>query len=377
MFSDEEPPLKRASKKTKKDEGPVWLGRIKKLTGQLKSKNQFNKINQFLASWSNTVSKEGLTKITLGVIDRTKYAKNFIVEKNLAPHIVIVFLGLVVALCNVIVAQGAGDLYKMIPANPSSQIEISASIDRYTSLIPNDSGSVEKLVSLPTGSGSDGFALNVRTVSTQVSDRSDDEPPAAAGPRENTIKYTVQPGDTLSVLGMKFNVRVVSIRYVNNMADADYIRPGDVLKIPPEGYEPSAYQISLLDKKLAASSSSSSRSSSTNSKITVSTGGGSKYNGYPYGYCTYYVATRRSVPTSWGNAGVWLNSAKRAGYSTGSTPVPGAIVVTRESWWGHVAYVESVNGGSFTVSEMNYSGWGVVSRRTISVNSGVIKGFIY
>lgn len=379
LFSDEEPPLKSVSKKTKNSEGLVWLDRInKKIVKRLKIKNHFNNSKkQFLALWPKSFDREALVKITPEVINRTKYAKNFIVEKNLAPHLIIVFLGVVVALCNVIVARGAGDLYKLIPADPSSQVEISSSIDKYTRLISNDSGSVEKLVSLPTDSGNDGFALNVRTVSTQVSERSDEQPPAAAGPRDNTIKYTVQGGDTLSGLGMKFNVRVVSIKYVNSMTDADYIRPGDVLKIPPEGYEPSAYQIALQEKKLAANTRTTASTSNTGSKITVSAKAGSKYNGYPYGYCTYYVATRRSVPTSWGNAGHWLSSAKRAGYSTGNTPVPGAIMVSSESWWGHVGYVESVSGNTFTISEMNYNGWGVVNRRTLSINAGVIKGFVY
>jgi surface antigen len=78
-----------------------------------------------------------------------------------------------------------------------------------------------------------------------------------------------------------------------------------------------------------------------------------------------------------GNAKNWLNSARGDGMSTGSTPAVGAIMVSSESWWGHVAYVESVNGDSFTISEMNYAGWGVVDRRTVSVESGEVRGFIY
>jgi surface antigen len=46
---------------------------------------------------------------------------------------------------------------------------------------------------------------------------------------------------------------------------------------------------------------------------------------------------------------------------------------------GHVAYVESVNAdGSFTVSEMNYGGWGRVDYRTIKSTAGLdLLGFIY
>jgi len=63
-------------------------------------------------------------------------------------------------------------------------------------------------------------------------------------------------------------------------------------------------------------------------------------------------------------------------------PMVGAIMVQGISWAspvGHVAYVESVNGdGSFTVSEMNYGGWGRVDYRTIKSTAGLdLLGFIY
>jgi len=98
---------------------------------------------------------------------------------------------------------------------------------------------------------------------------------------------------------------------------------------------------------------------------------------FPYGYCTYYVAQKRTVPWS-GNAGTWLNGARNSGYETGNTPKPGAIMVTSEGkGTGHVAYVESVDEDQITVSEMNYKGFGKTSTRTISSNYGVIKGYIY
>lgn len=66
------------------------------------------------------------------------------------------------------------------------------------------------------------------------------------------------------------------------------------------------------------------------------------------------------------------------GFRTGSTPEPGAVMVTWESWVGHVAYVESVNAdGSFVVSEMNYRGWGVLSTRTLRTKSVPLIGFVY
>jgi surface antigen len=100
-------------------------------------------------------------------------------------------------------------------------------------------------------------------------------------------------------------------------------------------------------------------------------------NHFAFGYCTWYVATRRNAPW-FGNAIEWWPNAPPYGYAEGQTPVPGAIMVTRESSVGHVAYVESVNGdGSWTVSEMNFVGWDVVSRRTLRPGQAPVVGFIY
>ena len=101
---------------------------------------------------------------------------------------------------------------------------------------------------------------------------------------------------------------------------------------------------------------------------------------FPYGQCTWYVASRRDV-TWGGNAFAWWFAA--AGIRPeGHVPVQGAITVFRTGWAGHVAYVEHVNpDGSFVISEMNYygngGGWGRIDRRTIAGNDGSVMGFIY
>jgi LysM repeat protein len=101
---------------------------------------------------------------------------------------------------------------------------------------------------------------------------------------------------------------------------------------------------------------------------------------FPYGQCTYYIATKRAV--SWGgNAVEWWWSA-RSHRPEGQVPVQGAIVVFNIGWVGHVAYVEHVNlDGTFVLSEMNYraggGGWGRIDYRTISASDPSILGFIY
>jgi surface antigen/peptidoglycan hydrolase CwlO-like protein len=108
-------------------------------------------------------------------------------------------------------------------------------------------------------------------------------------------------------------------------------------------------------------------------------------NHFAFGYCTYYVATRRCIP--WlGNAADWWGAAAAYGYTEGQVPQRGAVVVwgrSGSSPVGHVAYVEAVGpdggvpAGSFLVSEMNHSGWDRVDYRTVRVGSPGILGFIY
>jgi peptidoglycan DL-endopeptidase CwlO len=103
---------------------------------------------------------------------------------------------------------------------------------------------------------------------------------------------------------------------------------------------------------------------------------GGAHGNFPRGYCTWYVSTRRNIPWN-GNAIAWYAAAKALGFPVGATPEPGAIMVSRESWIGHVAYVESVDGDSFTISEMNYKGFGVVDQRRVRIGHIPLVGFIY
>jgi surface antigen len=187
--------------------------------------------------------------------------------------------------------------------------------------------------------------------------------PETSNSHQATTDYTVQSGDTISSIGWQFGLKTATIKYTNNLT-SDNIRLGQTLKLPAADVSPALIQ--QLANKIKQQSI-----------IRVNSAPGSKNNAYPYGWCTYYVATRRHVPGSWGNAISWLSSARRAGYSTGSNPAAGAIVVFNVSFWGHVAYVESVSGGSITISEMNYRGWGMTDRRTISAHGGGIMGYIY
>jgi len=101
-------------------------------------------------------------------------------------------------------------------------------------------------------------------------------------------------------------------------------------------------------------------------------------NGFPFGQCTWFVASKRDVRWS-GDAGQWLRAA-RGIRPEGKVPVIGAIAVQTGgagvSSVGHVSYVQSLNSdGSFQVAEMNYQGFAVVDQRRMTRDS--VSGFIY
>lgn len=240
------------------------------------------------------------------------------------------------------------------------------------------------------------------------------QPVSTAGtPARDIISYRVANGDTLSGLSAKFGITSDTIKWANNIEDENAIKPGQDLTILPingvlytangnetleelasryksnsnmidnynnlEGKRLSAGEKVIIPDgvkedapKPAADPAPSSRLASVSRNTgAVSFRAGSYANGYAYGYCTYYVATRRAVPSSWGNANAWFYNAQASGYAVGFSPRPGAIAQTSGGYggYGHVAFVESVSGDMVTVSEMNYAGWNRVSSRTVPASS--------
>ena len=53
------------------------------------------------------------------------------------------------------------------------------------------------------------------------------------GQRNQVVKYTVQPDDTLGQVANDFGISVNSLVWANNLKDSDYLSPGQELKIPP------------------------------------------------------------------------------------------------------------------------------------------------
>ena len=107
---------------------------------------------------------------------------------------------------------------------------------------------------------------------------------------------------------------------------------------------------------------------------------GPRVDYFPWGQCTWYVASLRTV--TWdGDAGAWAANAAAQGMQEGLTPKAGAIVVfgpgNGYSDIGHVAYVVSVQSSTaFTLDEANYVGLGIVDQRAVTSLKDV-EAFIY
>ncbi len=187
------------------------------------------------------------------------------------------------------------------------------------------------------------------------------------------ISITVKEGDTALSLAAQYKADVAAIADYNRVRDTSVPLVAGTVMIIPDGIGPD-FPPPPAQFLIRAGGSGPMPSTVLNCCL-----GPYPATGFPLGWCTYYVATKRNV--TWrGDAGYWYDNAKAQGYSVGATPRVGAIMVTWESYLGHVAYVENVNAdGSWTVSEMNYVGFDVIDLRTIKPGQlGTrLVGFIY
>ena len=186
-------------------------------------------------------------------------------------------------------------------------------------------------------------------------------------PTSDGMIYTVARGDTLIAIVSKLKGNLSETISQNNLSGADRIYEGQKLVIIG-GRKPAP---TPSPTRLASASNSSNQKvagSSTQAPARVYHSSGP--NHFPYGWCTWYVASRRYVPWH-GNAGAWARNAQAYGYAVGTVPVPGAIRVTQGGYFGHVSYVEAVYGNTITISEMNQRGWGIISSRTTSAGGAL------
>ena len=155
-------------------------------------------------------------------------------------------------------------------------------------------------------------------------------------PPVNGIVYTVASGDTVDSLAGKYRANKDQIIAYND-AEISGIKVGERILIP-NGQQPVAVASYAYSTGFAFGSSPIYG-----------------FNGYIPGWCTYYVASKISVPTNWGNANTWDSGARASGWTVSSIPVVGAIGQTDRGSQGHVGIVEAVSedGTQIKYSDMN------------------------
>ncbi len=187
------------------------------------------------------------------------------------------------------------------------------------------------------------------------------------------IVVVTHPGDSLASVAATYKADPQAIIDFNYIRDPNNIPAGTQLVVPNG-------QGGLLTLPQPISSGPAVAPTYHGGRYKVTIGGSLgpyRNSRFYFGYCTWYVATWRNV-TWMGDAWEWFGNAQKQGVATGQTPQKGAIMVTWESSWGHVAYVESVNpDGSYVVSEMNFAGFDVIDQRVITPGSVPLIGFIY
>ena len=190
-------------------------------------------------------------------------------------------------------------------------------------------------------------------------------------PATDGVVYTMKDGDKLSDVTTKYKSNMDDVLAMNNLS-SDAVATGTRLLLP-DGVLPDNEKPGYVAPQTNRTNVSTNKVSIRRGNIGVPT---ARDNRYAYGYCTWYAFNRRvqlglPIANRWGNANTWDTSAQSAGLLVNKVPTAGAIFQTDSGPYGHVGIVERVNSdGSIYVSEMNYSGWGVRSFRTISNLSG-------
>lgn len=246
------------------------------------------------------------------------------------------------------------------------------------------------------------------------------KPLAVATPfksRNDIQEYVVASGDTVSSIAAKFGVTSDSIMWSNNLR-GNTVNAGLVLVIPPvsgiiytvrsgDSVANLAQRYRVGEDQIIAFNDIEIVGLKVGERILIPNGrqpapvitrpmlGVFGYNGYDYGFCTWYVANRRSqygnpVPANLGNASTWDNRAAAMGMNVNKVAAVGAAVVTSQSGAGHVAFVEALNSdGSIWISEMNSrgqvsmtdstptGGWGRIDWKLVPRDRAVTYNYIH
>jgi surface antigen len=188
------------------------------------------------------------------------------------------------------------------------------------------------------------------------------------------VLYQADSNDTLPDIANYFKGNLETIIAYNGLENAEDIEEGQWIIVPGGSVPPPPP--APTPKPQASKAAPAPKANAP--RITPLRIPSGRAHIFPRGYCTWYAAMKVGGVPHGGNANAWLRNAAAIGIPTGSTPVAGSVMVTTDNArYGHVAYVESVNGNKVTISEMNYVGFGKTNTRTLTVGDRSIRGYIY
>lgn len=290
-------------------------------------------------------------------------------------------------------ASSLSSLSNASESNPLDQVssaDIALTVARMndlpeTTAISNQSQSQAAEVAISTSSNN--VTAKPEVVTTALKSKAD------------IVDYTAVAGDTISSIAVKYGVTSDSIRWSNNL-NGDSVAAGTKLSIPPvngivytvkagDTLDSLAAKFRASKDQIIAYNDNEIKGIAVGEKLLIPNGsvaaaaapvttassiaGGAfpwgngplyGYNGYDYGYCTWYVATQISVPANWGNAATWAFYAARSGWNVSGVPTVGAIA-QKGGGYGHVAIVDAVSpdGSMIMYKDMNgVAGWGRVGQ---------------
>lgn len=192
-------------------------------------------------------------------------------------------------------------------------------------------------------------------------------------PSTNGIVYTVKAGDTAESIAEKYGSTAEEIISLNDLELSGIsegakivVKGGSLPETERPEYVPPAPVVQRRTYTYTYLGSTSERQNIQVVGYFYGLGGP-----YGAGQCTQWAwYNRKDLPSNLGNANVWAARAAAMGYVVNRTPSAGAIFQTSSGWYGHVGYVESVNGdGSIVVTEMNYGVNYRVIRSTIPASA--------
>lgn len=200
-------------------------------------------------------------------------------------------------------------------------------------------------------------------------------------PSVSGIVYTVKAGDTIEAIAARYGSSAVEITALNDLEESGVtegarivIKNGTLPETERPDYVAPRQSTTYRTTNVYRYSYLGSASDRQNIQVIYP-----RFTGAGGGQCVNWASYMRPDlgGLRLGNARDWARGAANHGFRVDRTPSAGAIFQTSSGWYGHVGYVEAVNGdGSITVTEMNY---GYVPYRVIraTIPAGSVGNFNY